>query len=198
MLTHRLGRWAQPSLVATLREQPGTRTHSSLPFKQHTLPPHHLLAKHPPHLPKLQAYSHLSSCLQPPGEVLVFPAQPDSAQSPGIPVPLLRCRLWFPSGRRLGVPTAFPLGPANRLCTLSSAPTLFLLFTYRGKGDPAGPWPLARSASRLASSLCAGRCWDGSRLRFWGALLRVVAGGWNSFVIPPGGDKNIWRAAGEH
>lgn len=145
------------------------------------------MAKHSPPLPKLRAYSHLPGWLQLLGEVLAFPAQRDSAQSPGTPLPLLGCRVWHPGGRRLGAPIAFPSGLVVIPRTPSPAPNLFLFFIPHGQRMlSAGPWLLAWSAGRSASRLCAGRGWYGVEVGVLGCFLLFVAGGWNPSVIPLG------------
>ena len=151
-------------------------------------PPCHLLAKHPLRLPKLRAYSHLPGWLQLPGEVPALPAQPDSAQSPGTPLPLLGCGVWHPGGRRLGAPIAFPSGRVVMSRAPSPATNLFLLFIPHGQGMlSAGPRLLACSAGRSASRWCAGRGWYGIKVGvFWGVFPLFVEGGWNPSIIPQG------------
>lgn len=64
----------------------------------------------------------------------MFPAQPDSAQNPGTPLPLLGCEVWHPSGRRLGATIAFSPELVIIPSTPSPTPNLFLLFIPHGQG----------------------------------------------------------------
>lgn len=150
-------------------------------------PPLHLLAKHPPRLPKLQAYSHLPGWLQLPGEVLVFPAQPDSAQSLCTPLSLLGRGVWYPGGRRLGAPIAFASGPVVISCIPSPAPNLFLFFIPHGQGMlSAGPRLLACSASRSASRLGAGGGWYGVEVGVLGCFSSICGRRMESLRHSPG------------
>lgn len=181
------GVWEQRSPVATCGGQLVTGTRSSLSFKttptSPTTPPGQTSS----------AFTETLGLLTPPrlaaaaGEVLEFPAQPDSAQSSSTFLPPLGCGLWNPSGRRLGV---FPSGPVVSPRTLTPVPNLFLLFTPP-RARHALRWsPDACSASRSASRLCAGGGWYGVEVGVLGCFPSIYGRQMESLrhssIIPPG------------
>lgn len=121
------------------------------------------------------------------GELLEFPAQPDSAQSSCTFLPPLRCGVWNASGRKLGI---LPSGPVVIPHTLSPVQNLFLIFTP--------PWarhahcwsPDACSASRSASRLCVGVGWYGVEVGVLGCFPSIYGRQMESLrhssIIPPG------------
>lgn len=118
------GLWQQPSPVATCRGQLATRTCLCLSFRTAPTSPTALW------LNILLVYRN-SALLTPPrpaaaaGELLEFPAQPDSAQSSCTFLPPLGCGVWNASGRKLGI---LPSGPVVIPHTLSPVQNLFLIF----------------------------------------------------------------------
>lgn len=194
------GMWAQPSPVS-VQGTAGYQTCSSFSFK--ATPPH-LLLPAASWLNILCVYrnsrlTHNSpagcSCRERSWQFLPSLTQPQA--------PAHLCLHWgagsgTPVGGGWEHPSLFPLGRWSSRAPLPQAQIYSCFSSPMGKGCSLliPNCFLALLAGQQAGCVLEG-VGMGLRLGFWGVFLLFVAGGWNPSVIPPGRDRNIWRAAGE-